>query len=62
MKEVDYKSVFDLNDYYEETPKVEDIEDALVSGKFRKKNKKKRGNRRGRKLDVIEEESDDENE
>lgn len=55
MKDVDFKSAIDINDFYDDTPAVSDIEDALATGKFRKKNKKKRGMRRGGKLDVIEE-------
>jgi hypothetical protein len=65
MKNVDYRSVFDPEDFYDEVPKVskEDIKDALLSGNFRKKNKKKRGQRRlGGKLGIIEEESDEEEE
>ena len=57
MKEVDFLSAVDLDDFLDDTPLVEDVKDALASGKFRKKNKKKRGRRRGRNLDVIEEES-----
>lgn len=54
---MDFLSAVDLDDFLDDTPLVEDVKDALASGKFRKKNKKKRGRRRGRNLDVIEEES-----
>lgn len=50
MKDVDFRSAIDINDFHDETPAVDDIEEALESGKFRKKNKKKRGMRRGGKL------------
>lgn len=50
MKNVDFRSVIDINDFYDDNPAVSDIEDALENGKFRKKNKKKRGKRRAGKL------------
>ena len=60
MKKVEYRSVFDPDDFFDETPNIDNdgIDDALKSGKFRKKKKKKRGERRMGKLGVIEEESD----
>ena len=49
--------MLDPNDFYDEVPAVdnEDIKDALLTGRFRKKNKKKRGERRaGGRLGIIE--------
>jgi len=45
MKNVDFLSVVDPDDYQEEIPAFgkEDIKEALNSGRFRKQNKKKRG-------------------
>lgn len=56
MKDIDYKSVFDNNDYFDDTPFMEneEIKEAIEDGKFRKKNKKKRGRKRDGKLNVIE--------
>ena len=62
MKDIDYKSVFDNNDYFDDTPFLEDeeIKEAIEDGKFRKKNKKKRGRKRDAKLNIIEELSEEE--
>ncbi len=53
-------SEFDPDDYYDETPRMtlEKVPEAVNDGKFRKKEKKKRGQRRlGRlNLDIIDEE------
>ena len=58
MKDVDFISQLDPDDYFDQTPymKLDQVEGGLEKGDFRKKNKKKRGQRRlGRMdLDVIE--------
>lgn len=52
-------SVIDPDDYFDETPMMglDKVEQGLEKGDFRKKNKRKRGQRRDGKLrlDVIEE-------
>lgn len=56
-------SVIDPDDYFDETPMMglDKVEQGLEKGDFRKKNKRKRGQRRDGKLrlDVIEEEYED---
>lgn len=56
-------SVIDPDDYFDETPMMDldKVEQGLQNGDFRKKNKRKRGQRRDGKLrlDVIEEEYED---
>lgn len=58
MKNVKFMSEFDPDEYYDETPHMalDKVPEAVDDGKFRKKDKKKRGQRRlGRlNLDIID--------
>lgn len=54
MKDVDFLSVIDPDDYFDSTPKMANkkIPQGVDKGDFRKKNKKKRGLRRKGQLDL----------